>query len=129
MKRFYGYTLTIKGLGYVNQEEAKVVCFIYDSYLQRCSLGGISKLLHQREIRSPTGNEIWGRAAIDKMLSNPKYVHFIVDAEVYKAVQAEKTRRTNMDTSSDTFERKSTHYSSKQSRAISSRGGKIVQFF
>jgi len=76
-------------------------------------LGGISKLLQQKGITSPTGNEIWGRAAIDKMLSNPKYVHFIVDVEVYKAVQVEKARRTNIETFSDTPKRKSTHYSSK----------------
>ena len=113
MKRFYGYTLTIRGLGYVNQEEAEVVRFIYDSYLKGYSLGGISKLIQQKVISSPTGNEIWGRAAIDKMLSNPKYVHFIVDAEVYKAVQVEKEMRTNLETSSDTLKRKSTHYSSK----------------
>lgn len=113
MKRFYGYTLTIRGLGYVNHEEAEVVRFIYDSYLNGYSLGGISKLLQQKGISSPTGNEIWGRAAIDKMLTNPKYVHFVVDAEVYKAVQSEKARRTNMETSSDTLKRKTTHYSSK----------------
>ena len=113
MKRFYGYTLTIRGLGYVNQEEAEVVRFIYDSYLKGYSLGGISKLLHQREIPSPTGNEVWGRAAIDKMLTNPKYVHFVVEPEIYKAVQSEKARRTNIDTSFDMLKRKSTHYSSK----------------
>jgi len=51
-----------------------------------------------------------GQAVIDKMLSNPKYVHFIVDAEVYKAVQVEKARRTNIETFSDTLTRKPTHY-------------------
>lgn len=113
MKRFYGYTLTIRGLGYVNPEEAEIVRFIYNSYLEGHSLGGISKLLQQKGILSPTGNPVWGRAAIDKMLSNPKYVHFIVEAEVYRAVQAEKVRRTNIDTSSDMPTRKPTHYSSK----------------
>lgn len=112
MRRFYGYTLTIRGLGYVNQGEAEVVRFIYDSYLKGYSLGGISKLLQQKGISSPAGNKIWGRAAIDKMLSNPKYVHFIVDAEVYKAIQDEKARRTNMEASAETLKRKTTHYSS-----------------
>ncbi len=113
MRRFYGYTLTIKGLGYVNQEEAEIVRFIYNSYLQGYSLGGISKLLQERKILSPTGNAVWGRAAIDKMLSNPKYIHFIVERDVYYAVQAEKALRTNMETSTSKPTRKSTHYSSK----------------
>jgi len=76
MKRFYGYTLTIRDLGYVNPDK-KIVCFIYDSYLNGYSLGGISKLLQQKRISSHTGNEIWGLAVIDKILSNPKYVDFI----------------------------------------------------
>lgn len=113
MKRFYGYTLTIRGLAYVNKEEAEIVRFIYNSYLEGHSLGGISKLLQKKEILSPTGNPVWGRAAIDKMLSNSKYVPFIVKLEIYRAVQAEKVRRTNIDTSSNTSTRKATHYSSK----------------
>jgi len=54
-----------------------------------------------------------GRATIDKMLANPKYVHYIVDADVYRAVQSEKARRSNMETSSYTLKRRTTHYSSK----------------
>lgn len=113
MRRFYGYTLTIKGLGYVNQEEAEVVRFIYNRYLEGHSLGGISKLLQQRSIDSPTGNPVWGRAAIDKMLSNPKYIHYVVDRAVYYAVQDEKAVRSNVDTSAEKSVRKTTHYSSK----------------
>ncbi|WP_101697518.1 recombinase family protein [Clostridium minihomine] len=113
MRRFYGYTLTIRGLGYVNQEEAEIVRFIYNSYLEGHSLGGISKLLQQKGIPSPTGNETWGRAAIDKMLSNPKYIYYIVDRELYYAAQAEKALRSNIITTQTGVERKSTHYSSK----------------
>ncbi|MEG0835700.1 MAG: recombinase family protein [Christensenellaceae bacterium] len=110
MRRFYGYTLTIKGLGYVNQEEAEIIRFIYKSYLEGHSLGGISKLLQERNIASPTGNAVWGRAA---MLSNPKYIHYIVERDLYYAVQEVKASRCNVDTSSGTATRSSTHYSSK----------------
>ncbi|MEG0356523.1 MAG: recombinase family protein [Christensenellaceae bacterium] len=113
MRRFFGYTLTIKGLGYVNQEKAEIVRFIYSSYLDVHGLGGISKLLQQRNIPSPTGNAVWGRAAIDKMLSNPKYIHYIVDRDLYYAVQVVKENRCNVDISSGEATRKSTHYSSK----------------
>ena len=118
MRRFYGYTLTIKGLGYVNQEEAEIVRFIYSSYLEGHSLGGISKLLKERNILSPTGNETWGRAAIDKMLSNPKYIHYIVLREIYYAVQEEKTKRCNVDKTDSEPKRKSTHYSSRSILSI-----------
>lgn len=113
MKRFYGYTLTIRGLGYANHEEGEIVRFIYNSYLDGHSLGGISKLLQEKEIVSPTGNQVWGRATIDKMLSNPKYIHYVVPRDIYYAVQDEKAKRCNVDKSTSEVKRKATHYSSK----------------
>ena len=64
MKRFYGYTLTIRGLGYVNHEEAEVVRFIYDNiqyaefntksdYCQVCGYDGEMIINDQNEWECP----------------------------------------------------------------------------
>ncbi len=120
MRRLYGYTLIMTGqtqsLGIPDSEEATNVEFIYQSYLEGYSLGGIVKLLAQREIPSPTGKPTWGRAAIDQMLSNPKYTVGIISEEVYERVQEEKRGRSNVEVKNGIETRKATHYSSKGMR-------------
>lgn len=58
----------------VCHEQAEVVCLIFDLYLSGNSLSGISKKLRSRGITSPTGKEKWTSCAIDKILSNEKYI-------------------------------------------------------
>ena len=47
-------------------------------------------------IPSPSGNPKWGRAAIDKLLSNAKYIP-IIGMETYMDAQFEWERRCNVD--------------------------------
>lgn len=118
MRKLYGYTMTMVGkkqaLGIPDQEEAKNVMFIYESYLEGHSLGGIVKLLQEKEILSPTGKDTWGRAAIDQLLSNEKYMLGIIDKTLFKQVQQEKQNRCNVDKTQGKSSRKTTHYSSKK---------------
>ena len=65
-------------------------------YLAGASLGKVADLLFEKGVLSPTGNERWTRAAIDKLLSNAKYIP-IVGFEIYTDVQFEKERRCNID--------------------------------
>ena len=46
---------------------------------------------------SPTGNPTWGRAAIDKLLSNGRYVPHIIRFEKFTDVQFQKEARCNID--------------------------------
>jgi len=81
----------------VNPIQAMVVGQIYDLYLQGRSLGGIANELKAQGIHSPSGNAVWARAAVDKILVNGKYAPAIVPADKYWRAQIERERRTNID--------------------------------
>ena len=83
--------------------------------------------MEQLGIKSPKGKEKWAKCTIDVMLSNEKYigivrllnsrnseVHYlaednnpaIISDERFKAVQIEKTRRSNVTTAENGTKRK-----------------------
>ena len=69
---FYGYhiekeTFTIK------EDEAKVITFIFDSYLQGLRYKPIIQMLKDNKIPSPKGNEVWCQSTIETILTNEKY--------------------------------------------------------
>ena len=74
------------------QEKAEVIRMIFDYYLSGASLGKVVDMLSEKRIPSPTGKERWTRAAIDKLLSNAKYIP-IVGTKAYMNVQFEKEHR------------------------------------
>ena len=73
-RKCYGYEVSPDGELAVNTNEAKVVCWIFEQYLAGNSLGKIAAGLERKDIPSPTGKPRWNREAIDKLLSNEKYV-------------------------------------------------------
>ena len=76
MKLPYGYVL-IKGEIAVHEEKADVVRSIFDAYLAGASLGKIVDMLFAKGILSPTGKTKWTRAAVDKLLTNKKYIPLV----------------------------------------------------
>lgn len=106
----YGYQLESKGF-IICQEKAEVVRMIFDYYLSGASLGKVVDMLSEKRITSPTGKERWTRAAIDKLLSNAKYIP-IVGTEAYMNVQFEKEHRCNIDYEKAGNPRKATRYQS-----------------
>ena len=82
---------------------------IYDLYLHGKSLGGVADALKNFHIPSPTGKPIWARAAIDNILSNGRYIPWIIAENQFWKVQIEKECRTNLDENS----RKATRYNSQ----------------
>ena len=70
----FGYEQDGYGNLVINPKEAEIVKWIFESYLSGYSLGKIANELYQRGIKSPTGKERWNREAIDKLLSNEKYI-------------------------------------------------------
>lgn len=114
MKIPYGFTADDTLEVTVDKAQAQVIQMIYREYLNGNSLGGLVKMLESRCISSPTGNVCWGRAAIDKLLSNSKYVPLIISFEQYTAVQFEKAARSNQELNKDgSTQRKATRYNSK----------------
>ncbi|CDC68369.1 MULTISPECIES: recombinase family protein [environmental samples] len=106
----YGYQLESNNF-IICQEKAEVVRMIFDCYLSGASLGKVADMLSERRIPSPTGKERWTRAAIDKLLSNAKYIP-IVGTKIYMDVQFEKSRRCNIDYDKAGNPRKATRYQS-----------------
>jgi len=110
MKLPYGYVL-VNGEIVVHEEKANVVRSIFEYYLAGASLGKVVDMLGAKGIPSPSGNLKWIRAAVDKLLSNAKYIP-IVGVETYMDVQFEWERRCNVDYDKAGHPRKATRYQS-----------------
>lgn len=83
----------------------------FEYYLAGASLEKIVDMLFAKGIASPTGNAKWTRSAVDKLLSNKKYIP-IVGVDVYMDAQFEKNHRCNVDYDKAGYPRKSTRYQS-----------------
>jgi hypothetical protein len=70
----YGYSKSGDGSLVINEAEAKIVLWIFKRYLAGDSLGKIANGLAAKGIPSPTGKAKWNRQAIDKLISNEKYI-------------------------------------------------------
>ena len=110
MKLPYGYVLIDEEI-VVHEEKADAVRSIFECYLAGASLGKIVDMLHEKCIFSPSGNPKWGRAAVDKLLSNAKYIP-IVGVRTYMDAQFERERRGNVDYDKVGHPRKATRYQS-----------------
>ena len=138
----YGYSKAPDGSLPINEKEAQIVRFIFASYIAGDSLGKIVDVLTRKKALSPSGKDGWSRKAVDGLLSNEKYVgqvllqktiiqdgqqvknntdaqyllpdHHpaIISRESFEAVQAEKARRSNLETTESGSKRKATKYNS-----------------
>jgi len=110
MKLPYGYVLVDDEI-VIHEEKADVVRSIFEYYLAGASLGKIVDMLFANGTPSPTGNSKWTRAAVDKLLSNKKYIP-IVSVKVYMDAQFEKDCRCNVDYDKAGHPRKTVRYRS-----------------
>lgn len=110
MKIPYGYVLVSDKI-IVHSKKADVVRSIFGYYLTGASLGKIVDMLYATGILSPSGNPKWGRAAVDKLLANAKYIP-IVGVETYMEAQFERERRCNVDYDKAGHPRKTSRYQS-----------------
>lgn len=72
-RKCYGYNIGPSGELVINPDEAVVVRWIFERYLNGDSLSKIAAGLKQKNIPSPTGKSKWDREALSKLLSNEKY--------------------------------------------------------
>ena len=72
-RKCYGYDTGPDGELVINPDEAVVVRWIFERYLNGDSLGRIAAGLEEQGIPSPTGKPKWNREALNKLLSNEKY--------------------------------------------------------
>lgn len=110
MKLPYGYVL-INGEIVTHEEKADVVRSIFKYYLAGASLGKVVDMLDAKDILFLSGNPKWIRAAVDKLLSNAKYIS-IVGVKTYMDAQFGRERRCNVDYDKAGHPRKTTRYQS-----------------
>ncbi len=110
MKLPYGYVLVNDEI-VIHKERADVVHSIFRYYLAGASLGKVVDMLAAKGISSPSGNPEWARAAVDKLLSNAKYIP-IVGLKSYMDAQFEREHRCNVDYDKAGHPRKTIRYQS-----------------
>ena len=107
----YGFTAASDSHIIVDPEKANIVRTIYQQYLSGMSLGGIADFLFEHGIPSPQGKAHWTQPVLSNLLSNQKYIGYIVSFDSFFLVQGEKSRRSNID--ENTNKRKTTRYNSQ----------------
>ena len=149
-RRCYGYTSSAEKQLEIVPEEADVVHFIFNEYLNGASILKIQFALKERGILSPSGKAEWCKRTIDQILSNEKYCGRVVliktvrlsetnakrvsndgqeksymaidnhpqiiSVEDFERVQAEKQRRSNVESTEGVRTRKKTRFTSKIDR-------------
>lgn len=106
----YGFIQKPTGI-FIEPQQAKVVQQIYQRYLAGDSPEGIADFLFQNGISSPQGKERWTRLVINSLLSNQKYIGYIVSFDDFFKAQGEKEHSSNVDEC--TGKHKAARYSSQ----------------
>ena len=107
----YGFMSAFGNRIIVDPEKANIVKTIFQQYLSGMSLGGIADFLSEHGILSPKGKEHWTQPVLSNLLSNQKYIGYIISFEDFFLAQGEKSKRSNID--EDTNQRKVTRYNSQ----------------
>ena len=107
----YGFMRASDSHIILDPQKANIVKTIYQQYLSGMSLGRIADFLFEQQIPSPKGKSRWTQPVISNILSNQKYIGYIVSFDDLFLVQGEKGRRSNID--EDTNKRKATRYNAQ----------------
>ncbi len=91
----YGYARKGRYELEIVESEAEVVRRVFDMYLSGKGSIYIKKSLEKDDIPSPTGNAIWPKATIEKMLRNEKYCGDVVFIKTFMGEFPEGKRRVN----------------------------------
>jgi len=106
MKLPYGYVLVNEEI-VIHEERADVVRNIFKYYLAGASLGKVVDMLAAKDISSPSGNPKWTRVAVDKLLSNAKYIPIVGVNHIWMFSLSESTDAMWIMTKPDILERQS----------------------
>lgn len=104
----YGYKKNDKGKLVIDDKQAENVKLIFDLYLQGHSVLSIIQQLKKRKIKSPSGNKVWPKRAIETLLRNEKYVGDVFVGKTYKAEFPSSERRI-YNGGQGKYERKNSH--------------------
>ena len=89
----YGFIQTPDSRIIVDSEKANIVRTIYQQYLSGMSPGGIADCLFEHGVPFPQGKAHWTQPVLSNLLSDQKYIGYIVSFDSFFLVQGEKSRR------------------------------------
>lgn len=81
--RLLGYKRGESGILEIVPEEAEIVKYIFQRYLEGQSINGISKELEEKGYITIRGSKIWRFATISKILENEKYIGDVLSQKTY----------------------------------------------
>ena len=81
--RLLGYKRGKSGNLEIVPEEAEIVKYIFQRYLEGQSINGISKELEEKGYITIRGSKIWRFATISKILENEKYIGDVLSQKTY----------------------------------------------
>lgn len=91
-----GYTKDEFGRVIIDKSEAKVVKFIYDSYINGASVTDIANQLMKRKLSTVTGLERWSNSSIYSILRNEKYKGEVIMQKTFTVdCFSHKSRKNN----------------------------------
>lgn len=82
-KKFIGFKKGEDGKPQIDEEQAKIVKFIYDRFLAGDSIKTIAQRLDELKISSPAGKEKWSCSTIHSILTNEKYKGDLIINKTY----------------------------------------------
>lgn len=82
-RKCFGYKQDETGELVINEEQAVIVRRIFDLYLRGYSVDMIIQELASNNIKSPTGKDNWSKRAIQKILTNEKYIGNVILGKTY----------------------------------------------
>jgi len=94
LQRLYGYKRTDDGGFEILEDEAKVIRFIFSSYLSGMGLGLICKWLNQKVIPSPS-RKLWNIKSLRYLLANEKYCGDLLMQKYYRVDHLTKKKVEN----------------------------------
>jgi DNA invertase Pin-like site-specific DNA recombinase len=80
----YGYKKGASGNLIIYEKQAQNVRWIFNLYLQGHSVLSIIRELKKRRVKSPSGNTVWSKRAIETLLANEKYVGDVIVGKTFK---------------------------------------------
>ncbi len=91
----FGYKRGENGIPEIVEEQAKVVRFIFDRYLDGNSLEQIIKILEENHIPNYSGNYTWKKQTVRDMLENEKYVGDLLLQKTFRVDCISKKTKIN----------------------------------
>lgn len=94
-RKCFGYKHNEDGELIIEYREAKVVRTIFNLYLSGLSIVLIIRELEKRNIKSPQGKDTWSKRAIQTVLTNEKYIGYVLLGKTYSGDFPNNKQRKN----------------------------------